>query len=371
LDAIRRLGFVEVTAICTQHADRAREKANRFHVGNSYADYRELLEDPNIEVVDVATPPYLNHPIALAALAKGKHLIVDKPMALTAAEAREMVQAAERAGKVGAVTFNIRYNPVLQQARVMVGRGDLGPIHLLQGHYLQEWLLRETDFSWALEAEKCGPLAMVTGAGVHWFDLSQHVTGLKIVRVRAELSTSMQVRKKPRFGSAESFATGGKAEVEDYRVTVPDRGFVLVEFDNGAQGVFTSSSMCAGRKNDLRLEINGAKGSLEWRQERPNELWLGRRDQPNQDLLKDPSLLDGSVCAYAALPGGHNEGWPDAFRNLMRNIFTFIAEGRDPATADGVAFPTFRTGHQINCITDAILRSHQQGGAWAAVNATA
>jgi predicted dehydrogenase len=212
---------------------------------------------------------------------------------------------------------------------------------------------------------------MVTEAGVHWFDLSQHVTGLKIVRVRAELSTSMRVRKKPRNGSTKTFATDPKAEVEDFRVTVPDRAFVLVEFDNGAQGVFTSSSMCAGRKNDLRLELNGAKGSLEWRQERPNELWLGRRDQPNLDLLKDPSLLDGSVRGYAALPGGHNEGWPDAFRNLMRNIFTFIAEGRHPATADGVAFPTFRTGHQINCITDAILRSHQEAGAWAAVNATA
>jgi predicted dehydrogenase len=367
LDAMRRLGFVEVTAICTQHAEQTREKAKRFNVTKAYADYRELLEDPAIEVVDVVTPTYLHHPIALAALAKGKHVIVDKPMAVTATEAGEMVQAAERAGRVGAVTFNIRYNPVVQQARAMVERGDLGPIHLVQGHYLQEWLLRETDFSWCLEPEKCGPIAMVAEAGVHWFDMSQHVTGLRIVRVRSELSTTLHVRKKPRTRSTGAFAKAGKAEVEDFEVKVPDRGFVLVEYDNGAQGVFTGSSMCAGRKNDLRLEVNGAKASLEWRQERPNQLWVGRRDQPNQILLKDPSLLEESVRAYASLPGGHNEGWPDAFRNLMRNIFTFIAEGHNPATADGVAFPTFRTGHQINCITDAIFRSHQAGGNWVEV----
>jgi predicted dehydrogenase len=364
---MRRLGFVDVTTICTQHADQAKEKAERFHVPKACGDYHEILEDPEIEVVDIVTPTHLHHPIALEALAKGKHVIVDKPLALNATEAGEMVLAARRSGKVTAVTFNIRYNPVIQQARLMVQRGDLGRIHLLQGHYLQEWLLRDTDFSWRLEADKCGPTAMVAEAGAHWFDLSQHVTGLRIVRLRTELSTTLAIRKKPRARSTEAFASGRDQDVEDFAVSVPDLGFVLMEYDNGARGVFTASAMCAGRKNDLRLEINGARASLEWRQERPNELWLGRRDEPNQTLLKDPSLLDDPARNYAALPGGHNEGWPSAFRNLMRNIFSFIAEGRDPATADGIAFPTFRTGYQINCITDAIFRSHRAGGDWVEV----
>jgi predicted dehydrogenase len=361
---MRRLGFVEVTAICTQHAAQAAEKAARFHVPKSYGDYRELMADPDIDVVDVATPTHMHHPIALAALSSGKHVIVDKPMALNAAQAREMLLAAERAGKVAAVTFNIRYNPVVQQARVMVQRGDLGSIHLLQGHYLQEWLLRDTDFSWRLEPDKCGATAMVAEAGAHWFDLSQYVTGLKIVRVRADLATMLPNRKKPRARSNEAFAAAASQDAESYAVTVPDLGFVLVEYHNGARGVFTTRSMCAGRKNDLRLEINGAQASIEWRQERPNELWVGRRGKPNEVILKDPGLLDETVREYSALPGGHNEGWPDAFRNLMRNIFSFIAEGRDPLTADGVAFPTFQTGYQINCVTDAILESHLAGGTW-------
>jgi predicted dehydrogenase len=368
LDAIRRLGFVEVAAICTQNAEHAAVKARQHHVAKSFGDYRKLLADPEIEVVDIVTPTHMHHPIALASINSGKHVIVDKPMALNAAQAGEMTLAARRAGKIGAVTFNIRYNPLVQQARVMAQRGDLGAIHLVQGHYLQEWLLRDTDFSWRLEADKCGPTAMVSEAGAHWFDLSQFVTGLKIVRLRADLSTVMPVRKRPRTHSNEAFSYGETRDVEDYAVTVPDLGFVLVEYDNGARGIFTATSMCAGRKNDLRLEVNGAKASLEWRQERPNELWVGRRDEPNQTLLKDPPLLSESVREYAALPGGHNEGWPDAFRNLMRNVFTFIAEDRDPATADGIAFPTFETGYHINCVTDAILESHQAGGAWVDVN---
>jgi len=351
LDAIRRLGFVDVTALCTHHASEAREKARRHHVPKSYGDYRELLADPEIDVLDVVTPTHMHHPIALEALRSGKHVVVDKPLALTAAEALEMVLAATDARRVNAVTFNIRYNPLLQHARQMVRAGELGNIHLLHGHYLQEWLLHDTDFNWRLEPDKCGPIAMVAEAGAHWFDLSQHVTGLRIVRVKAELSTTLPVRKKP-------------ASAEEYRVTVPDTGLVIVEYDNGARGVFTVSAMCPGRKNDLRLEISGGKASLEWRQEKPNELWVGRRDAPNECILKDPSLLHESVRSYAALPGGHNEGWPDAFRNLMRNIFTFIAEGRDPVTADGVAFPTFADGYQINRVIDAIQSSHQAGGNW-------
>jgi predicted dehydrogenase len=278
------------------------------------------------------------------------------------------VLAAQRASRIGALTFNIRYNPLLQQARVMVNRGELGSIHLIQGHYLQEWLLRETDYSWRLEPEKSGPAAMVSDAGSHWFDLSQFITGLTIVRVRADLATVLPIRKKPRNQTPEAFSENRASDVEDCHMTVPDLGFVLVEYDNGARGVFTATSMCAGRKNDLRLEINGAKASVEWRQERPNELWVGRRGEPNQIILKDPSLLDPSVRDYAALPGGHNEGWPDAFRNLMRNIFTYIAENRDPATANGIDFPRFQTGYQISCITDAIFKSHQTGGSWVNVN---
>jgi len=303
----------------------------------------------------------------MAALARGKHVIVDKPLALNSGEARQLVAAAEKAGVVHAVTFNIRYNPLIQQMRILARRGDFGRIHLVTGHYLQEWLLKETDFSWRLDPEQSGPLAMVADAGIHWFDLAQHITGLRITEVLSDLHTIIPTRQKPVGENREAFAAASGGRIEPYAVKVADLGSVLVKFNNGGRGVFTTTPLAAGHKNDLRIEINGANASARWEQERPNELWIGHRDEPSQTLLKDPPLLDESIRHYAKLPGGHNEAWSDAFRNLMLNIFVFIAEGRNPRTADGIAFPTFHDGLSAACIIDAIEKSHVLGGRWTEV----
>lgn len=350
LEAIRRSGVGDVTSIATSNARVARAKADEFGIAHSTGDWRSLVADPAIDVIDIATPTHLHAPIALAAIAADKHVIVDKPMALTSAEAKQMLAAARRGGVVHAVTFNIRYNVMLQQARALIARGDLGDVRLIRGHYLQEWLLKETDFNWRLQPEQAGALGMIADAGAHWYDLAEHVTGRRITRVLADLSTAMPTRRP----------AGGRAT----RVHVPDLGLLLCEFDNGARGHFATSALCAGHKNDLTLEVSGARASLRWEQERPDELWLGHRDQPNQLLRKDPPLLDPSVRHYAALPSGHAEAWPDAFRNLMRNILGFIASGRDPREADEVAFPTFATGLRIARIVDAIAASAQAGGRW-------
>lgn len=362
-DAIRRLGFVEVAAICTDDMEVTCEKAKLYHIPKAYATYQELLDDPDIDVVDIVTPTYLHHPIALAAIARGKHVIVDKPLAITAAKAREMLEAARARGVVHAVSFNYRYNPVVQHARAMIAAGELGDVHLIHGRYLQEWLLYDTDFNWRLDPEQSGPAAIVADAGSHWFDLSWHLTGLPVASVLADLSTVIKVRKRPLRGSAEAFrpATG---ETEDVAVRVHDLGSVLVRFEGGARGVFLVCTLCAGRKNDLRIEIHGSRGSLAWVQERPEELWIGKRDEANRAFLKDPALLHSAARRYAALPAGHNEAWPDAFRNLMRNIFTFIAEGRDLRDADGMIFPTFADGCRAAAIMDAIAKSGIAGGTW-------
>jgi len=359
LDAIRRLGFAEVAALAVSSAKAARERADRHHVEKAYGDWRALVADPDIDVVDIATPTHLHAPIALAAMNAGKHVIVDKPMALSSTESRRMLSAAQRKRIVHAVTFNIRYNVMLQQARAMVRRGDLGKPQFIHGHYLQEWLLKETDFNWRLLPEQAGHLAMVADAGAHWYDLAEHLTAGRIVRVLADFARFIDVRRRPT----------GPGRTKPYRVEVPDLGLVLCEFENGARGLFSTGALCAGHKNDLTIEVNGSTASLRWQQERPNELWIGRRDQPSETMLKDPSLLDPSVVHYASLPGGHNEAWPDAFRNLMRNILGFIAEGRDPREADGTAFPTFATGHRVACIVDAIAASARAGGRWRRVTA--
>jgi predicted dehydrogenase len=265
------------------------------------------------------------------------------------------------------VTFNIRYNVMLQHARAMIGKGALGEVRYLRGHYLQEWLLKESDFNWRLEPGQGGALAMVADAGAHWYDLAQHLTGRRITRVLADLSSFIKTRHKPAAGNREAFARDNRSASKPYRVQVPDLGMILCEFDNGARGQFATSALCAGHKNDLTIEVCGADASVRWEQERPDELWIGHRDQPNQILRKDPPLIDESVRGYAALPGGHGEAWPDAFRNLMRNILTFVAEDRDPREADELLFPTFQTGRRIAGIVDAIAESAKAGGRWKTV----
>ncbi len=353
LEAIRRVPFADVTAIATSSEQSARRKAEQYHVEKAYGDWRKMVDDPEIDVIDIATPTHLHAPIAVAAAEAGKAVIVDKPMALTTVEAEQMLEAATRNAVVHAVTFNIRYNIMVQEARARASSGEIGGIRFVRGHYLQEWLLRNTDTNWRIEPDMAGPLAMVADAGAHWYDMVQHITGLRIVRVLADLSRFIHTRFPPEGSSASEF-----------KVEVPDFGLILCELENGARGMFATSALCAGHKNDLTIEVCGAEASLEWRQERPNELWIGHRDQPNQVLLKDPSLLHPDAAAYAALPGGHNEAWSAAFKSLMLNILTFIADGRDPSEADEISFPTFRTGLDVARIIDAIVASSNAGGQW-------
>jgi predicted dehydrogenase len=360
---MRRLGFVEIAAVCSAEPEATREKATRLGISKVYERYEDLLEDTSIEVIEIVTPTRMHHPIAMAAIARGKHVIVEKPLALSLDQAREMRDAALAAGVVHAVTFNYRYNAMVQQARIMVKRGEVGAIHLLHGHYLQEWLLYDTDFSWRLDPAESGPSAMVGDAGCHWFDLVEHVTGLRVTSVLAELRTVIPVRQKP-LRTREAFAEAGTDEAEPYAVLVPDLGAILLRLSNGATASFLASPLCAGHKNDLRFEIHGSKLSLSWVQEDPNRLWIGRRGQPDQLLNRDPGLLAPEARQYTALPGGHNEGWPDAFKNTLGNIFEFIADKRDPRDADGILYPTFDDGCRAAAISDALVRSSAAGGIW-------
>jgi predicted dehydrogenase len=171
------------------------------------------------------------------------------------------------------------------------------------------------------------------------------------------------------MGSREAFAGPCAEETEPYTVCVPDLGAVLLQMSNGSAASFLTSALCAGHKNDLRFEIHGAKVSLSWAQEDSNRLWIGRRGQPDQLLNRDSELLAPEVRQYTSLPGGHSEGWPDAFKNTLRNVFQFIAEDRDPGTADGILFPTFSDGCRAAAISDALVRSNAEGGVWTNVEA--
>ena len=365
IDAVRRLGFVDVVAIAASTEKSARAKADALGVPKAYGSYEQLIADPDVHVVHNTTPNFLHVPVIKAALARRKHVVSDKPLAMTANDARDLWRAAEQAGVVHAVTFNYRGNPLVQQAREMIAAGDVGPVHFIHGGYLQDWLIEATDFSWRLEPEKGGASSAVADIGSHWCDLVQHVAGQRIVEVLADLTTVIGTRMKP-AGSVEAFAKGAGDRREPFTMQSEDLATLLVRFDGGAKGAVNVGQVCAGHKNDLWFEINGARASLGWRQERQNELWIGRRESASGILPKDPSLLMPGARKYAHLPGGHQEAWADAFCNVMRDIYAFIADGRTMSDLRPPAFATFEDGYHAACIVDAVLESHRRGGAWTA-----
>src|SRR3954471_9193537 len=328
VDAVRRLGYVDIVAVAGSSKETAKAKADALHVDKAYGSYQELLADPAVQVVHNATPNHLHYAVNAAAIAKGKHVVSDKPLAMTAAEAKKLLDQAKQAGIVHAVTFNYRGNPLVQQARLAIARGDIGAPTFVHGQYLQDWLLKDTDYSWRLEPDKGGASSALGDIGSHWCDLAQHMSGLRITHVLGNITTVIPTRKKP-VGSREAFAAAdANQKVEDVEIKVEDLASVLLRFDNGTKGSFSVGQVCAGHKNDLEIEICGSKASLKWRQEHQNELLIGHRDKANEILQKDPSLIDREAGRYAHLPGGHQEAWADAFANVMRDIYGFIADGR-------------------------------------------
>jgi len=354
IEALRRLGFVEVAAVSERDQALADRKAAELSIPKAYGDYKQLLADPEIQVVHNCTPNHLHFGVNCDIIAAGKHLISEKPLAMNSTESRELVKRVDKAGVVNAINFNYRYMPLVQQARAMCqNHDDVGRVLAVQGSYLQDWLFKETDWNWRLVPELSGDSRAVADVGSHWCDLIQYVTGLKITRVMADLVTLHPTRKRPKV-EVETYA--GKVlkpeDMEDVAIGTEDYASILLEFDSGAHGVMTVNQCAAGRKNRLFYEINGSKCGLSWDQEKPNELWVGHRDRPNEVLMKDPSLLYPEVREYAHYPGGHNEAYPDGPKNLFRNVYGFIAGNRK-----GGDFATFLDGHNEIAICDAVLKS--------------
>jgi len=324
-----------------------------------------MLADPEISVVHLATPNNLHFPQARAALLAGKHVVCEKPLAMNTAESGELIRLAEQTGRVNAVNFNIRFYPINHQARAMVQNGAVGDVFAIHGSYLQDWLLYPTDWNWRLEPGLGGSLRAVGDIGSHWLDLTTFITGLKIEEVFADFKTFHPFRKKPKK-PVETFT--GKlltpADYTDQPITTEDYATILLHYANGSRGVLTVSQVASGRKNRLYYEINGSRSSVWFDSERPNELWVGHRDRPNELLLKDPSLLAPEARAIADYPGGHNEGFPDTFKQLSGKVYAYIRRGDFTAPAD---FPTFKDGHYELQLGEAIEHSARQG-VWVKVN---
>jgi predicted dehydrogenase len=363
LDAVRRLGNVEIVGIAGSSFESAKKRARELNAGRAYASYRELLADPAVQVVHNTTPNYLHREVSLAALRSGKHVISDKPLASSAQEARELYEAAREAHVAHVVTFNYRGYPLVQQARAMIARGKVGPAVFVHGCYLQDWLTDERAYSWRLDPKLGGASSALGDIGSHWCDLAEHVTGARIISVLADLHTAVPIREAP-AASPQAFAGAARSVARrKIKITSEDLASVLLRFDNGARGCVTVGQVLPGHKNDLRLEVSGRLASLAWRQEQPNELWIGHHAQPNTLLTRDPALLDPAARGYAHLPAGHPEAWADAFGNLIGDAYAWIRRGGTPETKPD-ALPTFADGYRNSLLVDAMLKSHAAGGVW-------
>jgi predicted dehydrogenase len=361
VEALRRNG-IGVIGLAEASPELARQKAAELGIPRCYGSLEEMLADPDIGVVHLATPNYLHYPHARAALLAGKHVICEKPLAMDSKQTAELVELAHAGNLVAAVNFNIRMYPLAQQARSMVQSGELGEIFIIQGSYLQDWLLFPTDWNWRLEPALGGSLRAVGDIGSHWLDLITFITGLRVDEVYADFRTFHPIRKRP-SRPLETY-TGKLLTPEDYidqPIYTEDYASVILHYEKGVRGVLTVSQVSAGRKNRLFYEINGSKSSLAWDSERPNELWVGHRTAPNQTILKDPSLLSAEARSAASYPGGHIEGFPDTFKQLYARVYNYILAGDFTRQPD---FPTFADGHYEMLLCEAIERSARER-AWA------
>ncbi len=340
-EAVRRLGNVEFAAVASIAQASAHSFADSLNIPKASGDYREILADPTIDAVHIGTPNALHYPMSEAALKAGKHVLCEKPLTMTSAEGKKLVKLAESTGLVNAVNHNLRYYPIVQQIRQMIAAGELGEILIVNGTYYQDWLLYDTDYNWRVESKDNGALRAMGDIGSHWMDMIQHVTGMKISALCCDMQTFHQIRKKP-AGAVETF-TGKKAKAPAKYTEIPidtdDFGSVLVKLGDRARGCFAVSQMSAGCKNRFNIEVYGTKSGVQWNQERPDELWIGNRNSPNQVIVKDGSLMLPKAASFADLPGGHSEGYDDAHKQLFRRFYARVADRNAE-----VNYPTFADG---------------------------
>ena len=355
-DALRRNG-VDVVAFVGSGSDTSRERAKSFRVP-FYASLADALAAESFDAVHITTPNALHAPIAREAIAAGKHVVCDKPLAMSAAEGEDLLRLATRAGIAHAVNFNFRFYTLVRQMREMVRNGSLGELYLIHGGYLQDWLLYATDWNWRLDPALGGSLRAIADIGSHWLDLAGFITGQHPDSLVADLKTFLPIRQRP-TRPVETFS-GKELRPDDYEpveMATEDYGGVLIQFDGGARGTMRVSQVSAGRKNRLELEVSGAESSLYWTSERVEELWIGHRNRANELLLRDPPALGAEARAVNMAPGGHAEGYIETHRALFRAVYQAIAAGGPPEEPD---YPTFADGVRSLRLGDAIARSARE-----------
>jgi predicted dehydrogenase len=364
IESIRRAVGVEVVALFHPVEKELVAKTESWGIPHGYADFEKMIAEENFDCIHICTPNNLHFPMAKAALLAGKHVVCEKPLATTVEEAKELVSLAKKHNRVHAVNFNLRYYPLVRQMKRMREKGELGNVYSVVGSYLQDWLFYATDYNWRLEPDKSGDSKAIADIGSHLIDLIEYITGLSIVEVMADFSTVHKTRKKP-LKPVETYS--GKllapADYQDVPIATEDYASVLLRFNNGSKGVVTVSQVTAGRKNRCSLEISGANQTLSWNSENPNDLWIGKRNEPNAVMMRDPAFVDPEVRNIISYPGGHNEGFGDTSKQLFKEIYDAVRANTAPVNP---SYPTFEDGLRELILCDKIVESHR-AQAWVTV----
>jgi len=362
IEQLRRLGNVEVVALADD-VD-AQGKAESLHVPRSYMCYKELIDKEELDCVHICTPNNTHYEIAMYAMERGIHVVCEKPMTTTVEEAEKLLAFAQEKELVHAMNFNCRFYPMAYQMREMIKSGELGDVYTIHGGYLQDWLFYDTDYNWRLEPDLSGESRAFADIGSHWFDLVEFVTGLKVTEVLADFETFHKTRKKPK--KAIDTYSGMALRPEDYDevpISTEDYATVLFHLENGAHACCNITQVFAGRKNQMIVAIAGSKCSVHWDSELSNELWIGRRESANGQMVKDPSILASATTTVVSYPGGHVEGFPDTFKQNFKAIYADIKAG-EPVDHD---YADFTAGVREMKVCDTILLSAKERR-WVTIN---
>jgi predicted dehydrogenase len=346
--------FMLVAGALSSDPTRARQSALELGLApdRAYGDFKamaaaEAAREDGIEVVAIVTPNDLHAPVATAFLQAGIHVICDKPLATTVAEARDLVRLTQQTGKVFAVTYNYTGYPLVRQARAMIAAGELGDIRVVQVEYVQDWLTERLEATgqkqaaWRTDPAQAGAGGALGDIGTHAYHLACFVTGLTLDSLCADLT---------------AFVSGRRLD---------DNAQILLRFQGGARGALWASQVAPGNENGLRLRVYGTKGGLEWHQENPNELWHAPFGQPLRRLTRGGPGAGPAAARVTRIPPGHPEGYLEGFATIYTEVAHAIGTARHRTQPDGVVlFPTVEDGlHGVEFI-DAAVRSSGNGAIW-------
>ncbi|MDF1618266.1 Gfo/Idh/MocA family protein [Petrocella sp. FN5] len=360
IEAIRRIPGTEIVAIANDDVEVAKDVSEALNIARYYSDYRKMLDEETLDVVHNCTPSAYHYPINRAVIEKGIHIFCEKPLALTTDESENLVELLKQYKVANGVNFNYRHNAMVQEMRGRVKNGSVGKVHTMSGEYLQDWLMYDTDYDWRLDPMIGGKGRAISDIGSHCFDTIQFITGKKIVGVNARLVTVYPIRKVHTKRVEDSGADRDqvKNHVKEVAIQSDDAAHILLELEDGTQGVLNISQVFAGKKNAFSLHACGEKASLTWHQEQADRLLVGNRDKGNEEIFAGASYLTDEGSYYSTLPNGHPVGWADALRSSIHSFYNAIQKGSYRDAKQGYA--TFETGHYIMRLVDACIKSHEE-----------